>query len=164
MFGTCGANRRVTYWCPWETIVENDHWWLPPTKSHRLVIKRPKLARLQSSLKLDGYRGNAATQRAVQTDHYYYFKINRVFFWASLVGGQGCVTRVSQMLNCNYFSPLLLCDLRWASAWGEMYCCLWGFRNLQSGFVSLPHRLQGDRASCCFSNTKKPYCIFDIQH
>lgn len=99
--GTCGANWRVTVWRPWEKIVETDHWWLPPTKSYRLVIKRPTLTWLQSSLKLDGYRGNAATQRAVESGYYYYFKINRLFLGTACGGlaGRGCVTCVSQMFE-----------------------------------------------------------------
>lgn len=57
------------HWLFSRTLVENDHSWLPPHKSHRLVIKRPKITWLQSSLKLDGYWRNVATQRAVETDY-----------------------------------------------------------------------------------------------
>lgn len=54
VLSTCSENWVVTDWCPWEKMVENDQWGLPPIKSHWLVIKRPRLALLQSSLKLCG--------------------------------------------------------------------------------------------------------------
>lgn len=68
------ANLRVTDWRPWEEIVEK--WQLVRlAKSPRLAIKRSrKLARLQSSLKLDGCLCNAATRRPVEADCYCYLK------------------------------------------------------------------------------------------
>lgn len=53
VLSTCSENWVVTDWCPWEKMAENDQW-LPSIKSHWLVIKRPRLALLQSSLKLCG--------------------------------------------------------------------------------------------------------------
>lgn len=35
------ASTRLSDWCPWEMMAENDQWGLPPIKSHRLVIKGP---------------------------------------------------------------------------------------------------------------------------
>ena len=61
------------------------------TKSHRLVIKKGPKTRLGCSHPWNwtDIEGNAATQRAVGSDYYYYFKINRLFSVCLSEGGGG---------------------------------------------------------------------------